>query len=257
MKRKAVAIPEVPKWVPQLSPTKVDHAKLPARYLKAKQALALASTIDEVKGWGDREAAVYTYARLARDETLMKHARRIQARYARRLGELLKRIPVTTARERRKSIREPAPRRRFQIAREAGLTPSQVSQAIHIADGLNEAEFARVVDSDHPPSLTQLDKLGIRRTYTRNNPGDTLIDRRRCMAALERFYAFAQNNPPEEMRAAFAEPEHDGVSAERMAARLQQWLKDFRVATGMTVTSEQWLKAFQQSVVSEVPATHE
>lgn len=68
----------------------VQTARLPAAYKAAQVALANCADIDECKSWADKAAALASYARQADDDTLQKHAMRIQSRAVRRCGELLK-----------------------------------------------------------------------------------------------------------------------------------------------------------------------
>ena len=70
----------------------ISNAQLPAAYSVAKKALAECEKIDECKDWADKAAALGSYARQSKDESLFKLATRIQARAIRRCGELLKEI---------------------------------------------------------------------------------------------------------------------------------------------------------------------
>jgi len=74
----------------QLHLPSIANAKLPGAYTVAKRALAECEKIDECKDWADKAAALGSYARQAKDESLFKLATRIQARAIRRCGELLK-----------------------------------------------------------------------------------------------------------------------------------------------------------------------
>src|SRR4029077_1414514 len=59
-------------------------ARLPATYEEARAAIAECERIDECKGWSDRAAALASYARQAKDDSLRVMAVRIQARAERR-----------------------------------------------------------------------------------------------------------------------------------------------------------------------------
>ncbi|HEV2187278.1 MAG TPA: hypothetical protein VGR70_08715, partial [Stellaceae bacterium] len=87
-------VPFDPRTVDYASLPDIASAKLPATYERAKTAIAACWRIDEVKDWGDKAAALGTYARMAADEELEKLAMRIRARAIRRVGELLEQIPV-------------------------------------------------------------------------------------------------------------------------------------------------------------------
>ena len=60
-----------------------------ARYDKARSALAACVSVDEVKDWADRAAAMQAYGRMANDRSLQVDAAEIRLRAERRLGEML------------------------------------------------------------------------------------------------------------------------------------------------------------------------
>jgi hypothetical protein len=60
-----------------------------SRYDKARNALAEARSVDEVKDVLNTAAALKEYARRARDEQLMADAAAIQQQATRRLGEVM------------------------------------------------------------------------------------------------------------------------------------------------------------------------
>jgi hypothetical protein len=58
---------------------KTETARLPAAYKAAQVALSTCADIDECKTWADKAQALASYARQADDDTLQKHAMRIQS----------------------------------------------------------------------------------------------------------------------------------------------------------------------------------
>lgn len=97
-------------------------------------------------------------ARQANDDELFKMARRIQTRAIRRCGELLKQID---GRGRPPEIRGGTPPNLSQrkAAEKAGLSKDQQKQAVRVAR-IPDDEFNKAVESDNPPSVTDLDEMG-------------------------------------------------------------------------------------------------
>jgi hypothetical protein len=77
----------------QLTPADISSAKLPENFKAAKQAIAQCIEIDECAQWTDKAARLAAYARMAKDETLLKDAMRLQAHAVRQLGDAILLIP--------------------------------------------------------------------------------------------------------------------------------------------------------------------
>lgn len=139
----------------------VRPARLPQTYEAARHALSECQNIDECKDWADKAAALASYAKQAEDETLMKMAVRIKARAVRRSGELLKQIEPAngTRTDLQPSMGD---RTRSDAAREAGMSKHQQVQSTRIAN-IPERDFDEQVESDNPPTLSQLASQGIQR----------------------------------------------------------------------------------------------
>src|SRR5579859_1412886 len=102
-----------------------SSAPLPQKYEAAMAAIAECERIDECKDWVDKAAAMASYARQAKDDSLRVMAVRIQARAERRCGELLKQIPRADEATRYGKVGTRPPVTRTQVATEAGLSDHQ------------------------------------------------------------------------------------------------------------------------------------
>ena len=143
-------------------PVNVDKARLPAAYEHAKASLAKCEKIDECKTWADKAAALASYAKQAKDDTLAKHCRRIQSRAIRRAGELLKAIePGQFGNLKRgpKLHAATTTASRTNAARAAGMGHQQQATAVRIAS-IPEENFEKLVESDNPPKLNALAARG-------------------------------------------------------------------------------------------------
>lgn len=137
----------------------VDSAPLPANYERAKTALAEAVELDECKQWADKAAALASYARQAKDDSLQKMAMRIHGRAVRRAGELLREIePARGAHWGSKRDGTDPSISRTAAAREAGLSERQRKTAIAVA-GIDADTFEAAIESDAPPTVTELRRM--------------------------------------------------------------------------------------------------
>lgn len=137
------------------------EARLPQAYEAAKVALANCASIDECKDWADKAEALASYAKQADDDTLRKHADRIQARAIRRCGELLKQFDAQG--KRTDKLKEgdlpKSPSSQREAARNAGLSEYQQKTAVRVAAVPDEA-FDALVESETPPTVTKLADMG-------------------------------------------------------------------------------------------------
>lgn len=139
-----------------------SQAKLPKTYEAAREALATCQSIDECKDWADKAAALASYAKQAEDETLLKMAARIKARATRRAGELLTQIDAQGKRtDLQPGMGDHTKLSQSDAAREAGMSKHQQVQAVRIA-AIPEPDFDRQVESQKPPTLTQLAMQGVK-----------------------------------------------------------------------------------------------
>ncbi|HJK95819.1 MAG TPA: hypothetical protein RMF84_01295 [Polyangiaceae bacterium LLY-WYZ-14_1] len=148
-----------------------SRARLPEAYTTAKRLLAEAADLDLVKEWGDRMAALETYARQAEDDELEKMARRIRGRAARRAGQLLREWAADTSQNARKEKRgdgaDPSfPRTQREAAEQAGMSERQEKASVAISK-IPDPEFEEAIEAEDPPTLT---KLVAESRSTRRNP---------------------------------------------------------------------------------------
>ena len=134
-------------------------APLPVVYEAAQKALAECSRIDECKGWADKAAALASYARQAKDDSLRVMATRIQNRAMRRAGELLKQIPRADETTRFGQEGAHPPVTRTQAATEAGLSEHQRKTALRVAE-VRKEEFESALAASQPPTVTEMAARG-------------------------------------------------------------------------------------------------
>jgi hypothetical protein len=142
-------------------------ARLPQTYENAKKALAECERIDECKLWADKMAALASYARQADDDELYTIARRIQGRAVQRCGQLLKEFDarqgqnLPNAKTDGADIFRPTPISQREAAAAAGMSERQQVTAVRVANVPAE-RFEAAIESDNPPTVTQLAEAGKR-----------------------------------------------------------------------------------------------
>lgn len=136
-----------------------DQAKFPQAYEAAKTALANCASIDECKDWADKAEALASYAKQADDETLRRHADRIQARAIRRCGELLKQFDGRGGDTTKKDAADLSAPTRAGVAADAGMSQRQAKTAVRVAN-VPADTFEQTIESDTPPTVTKLADMG-------------------------------------------------------------------------------------------------
>jgi hypothetical protein len=135
------------------------RARLPQSYEAAKQALAACEQIDECQTWADKMAALASYARQAEDETLLKHAMRIQGRAVRRAGDLLKVIDARPQNAAKQTVGAHGLFSQREAAEKAGMSEHQQLQAVRVAS-IPADEFEALIETVKPPTVTALAERG-------------------------------------------------------------------------------------------------
>jgi hypothetical protein len=170
-----------------------ESAQLPQRYEAARTAIAECDRIDECKTWSDKAAALASYARQAKDDSLAIYARRIQARALRRAGELIKQIEP--ARGANQNIQDGAVPKvtRESAARDAGLSERQRKTALRVAT-VPGGDFDYAIESQDPPTVSKLAALGTQsRPAPIDNPRQVIpADRSEVLEALKAVAEFCQ-----------------------------------------------------------------
>lgn len=216
------------------SPAQIQRAHLPELYEASRRALSTCARIDECKEWADKAAALSSYARQSKDETLLRYAHKIRARAVRRAGQLLQSIVSHTNPAKRGS--GPG---RLAAARAAGMSRDQERQALRVAR-LPAADFERDIESDRPSTVVQLARLGTVKRTPIHVPDDT-VPRARAQLRLKALLREIEECAADIDAIASApkyfgrlllnnsvlrdQVRHAGV----FIAQLQQWMADFDV----------------------------
>lgn len=212
----------------------IDSARLPAVYERAVLALTDCLRIDECQRWANKAEALASYAKQAKDEQLRKMANRIQGRAIARCGELLKQIPPANgARTDIEPQEVNLPRlTREAAATEAGMSEHQRKTALRVATFAEQQpeEFERQIESDRPPTVTQLAEQG------RQSRPKPLVDlgeiapadyarATEAQGALRRFAEYCGAHDP--IRIARAFKSHEIASLRQYVSSVDAWLDRF------------------------------
>lgn len=202
-------------------PTNVEAARLPARYEAARTAIAECERVDECKEWADKAAALASYAKQARDDSLRVMAVRIQARAERRAGELLKQIEPARGGDRGNSAtggRPPVGESRKAAADAAGLSEHQRKQALRLAS-VPADDFEREIESGSPPTITELAERGTR------SSGHAPAADREALGSFEALVRLVSTTDPVSLAKGCSED--DSPRLREMVERLDKWCDRF------------------------------
>lgn len=203
-----------------------SDARLPVAYEAARKSLQECERLDECKNWSDRAAALASYARQAKDESLFRTAQRIQARAVRRCGELLKQIPSASGTRTDLQPHDGAVTR-LGAAQEAGLSERQKVTALRVAS-VPENDFDRRIEGPEPPTVTTLAQLGtVPRTRIVMDEPDANANPEvaRALAGLLNFAEFCRGNNAEDT--ARGVPRGDLPAVQRCIGLIDRWLDRF------------------------------
>ncbi|WP_049735570.1 hypothetical protein [Rhizobium ecuadorense] len=201
----------------------MSNARLPVAYERATQAIAECDRIDECKSWSDKAAALASYARQADDKTLENYAMRIRSRAIKRAGELLKEFddrgrPAKNSDDAVTNISQ------REAAKAAGMSERQKVTAIRVANVPTE-EFERQVESDAPPTITQLAEQGKKAAPQQPPQPPGFADATKLIGELERLSAFLADKTPGFILGAMKQFEI--VDARANATTVSGWFQKF------------------------------
>ena len=121
-----------------------------ARYDAAKRSIAECESVDEVKPWADKAAALAAYARQADDPELEAWARRIRLRATKRIGEISAGLETTGKPGPEGKIRSHRWERRLKSRgppRSRHLKDCSVANRAEKLAAIPEDEFERAVEA--------------------------------------------------------------------------------------------------------------
>lgn len=176
-----------------VTPLNVAGAQLPQAYEAAKGALANCAQIDECQDWADKAAALASYARQAEDETLLKYAQRIRGRAVSRCGELLKQFDGRGGDQSEKGANPLSAPTRREVASQAGLSVDQQKTAVRVAN-VPRDEFERLIESDNPPTVSQLASMGLKRRPVPPPPPAGFTEATTALGVVAEFAEFCRTH---------------------------------------------------------------
>lgn len=202
----------------------VSSARLPAAYEAAKTALANCASIDECQEWANKAEALASYAKQADDDTLRKHADRIQARAVRRCGELLKQFNGRGVNQYTKDD-EGTLITQKQAASDAGLSDHQRVTAVRVAN-VPEPDFDAAVESEAPPTVTKLADMG--RVPRQPDPAPAppgFKAATNLIGAVKRFAEFCEQN--DAIHVAGGVYDYERAELKKHVGTIDRWLDRF------------------------------
>jgi hypothetical protein len=187
----------------------IAETGFPVSYEEARQAIAKCESPFECRTMADQAAAMAVYARMRDDTDLLNRAVRLQAWAARRWGELDKELNPDRRQENLKQNQTPDRKAHARPIGETvpltdGTTEYQRKISRRLA-AIPEPEFSRQVESENPPTVTQLAEQGkVTRVRDPEYSQPAISDTCDAIRAFAEFAAstdaaeLAQSIPPEE-----------------------------------------------------------
>jgi hypothetical protein len=172
------------------------------KYNAAKAALAVCANIDECNAWADKAAALAAYGKQVNDNELEINAKRIRARALRRIGELMKEIPLgkrgpklidasvkkqMAASQTERLADAAAETSRAKVAREARISERRQATALQIAN-LPVEEFEAAVEADKPATIKTLAERGRKKRKRKPRQVDETFEIGRAIKEFEKWW---------------------------------------------------------------------
>lgn len=209
-------------------PTKLPPPRFPIGYESARVALSECARVDECKEWADKAEALSSYAKQAKDDSMRKLADRIQARAIRRAGELLKEFDARGGdRSKNGSAPTSAPSRQ-EAGKKAGMSRDQQVTAVRVAN-VPDADFEEAVESDDPPTVTQLAEAGKSKRPLVDLEGRSPNEYAKATEAhgtLRRLAAFAEATDPASI--VRGTKQHEMAAMAEHIEIIANWLKELK-----------------------------
>ncbi len=207
-----------------------NEATLPSNYEAARNALTECSKLDECKDWADKAMALASYARQADDESLKKLSLRIQARAIRRCGELLKEVEPSKGGNPSLFLANNdgnVSLTRKAVAEAGGLSQGQKDRAIQVAN-VPEHEFEAMVESENPPTVTELAEKGKQRRTVLDLGGATheqFVASSQIIGMLNSSHLLLNQHKPEEVAAGMNKAEKKKIK--QTIEEIGEWINNF------------------------------
>jgi hypothetical protein len=213
--------------LPAIAPT-----GFPMAYEAAKLAIQKCESPLECRTMADKAAAMRVYARMRDDKELHNRAVRLQAWADRRWGELDKELNPDRRQENLKQNQTPDRKAHARPIGETvsltdGTTEYQRKISRRIA-AIPEAEFTRQVESENPPTVTQLANQG-KGTRRPSEAGAELSESEAelppACAALIEFVRCCNKHDPVSLARTF--DMEDAMAIRQWTAKANRWLERF------------------------------
>jgi hypothetical protein len=203
----------------------IAETGFPVSYEEARQAIAKCESPFECRTMADQAAAMAVYARMRDDTDLLNRAVRLQAWAARRWGELDKELNPDRRQENLKQNQTPYRKAHARPIGETvpltdGTTEYQRKISRRLA-AIPEPEFTRQVESENPPTVTQLAEQG-KVTRVRDPEYSQAAD---PCPAIQTFAEFAASNDAAELAQVVTAEQAQMVRD--MVKRAARWLTEF------------------------------